>query len=91
MILTVLNMETNGNQVDPWVRTDLERYNPETLELIHEGDREEYTRLMKERAHWKAIANLVFEQMYQSDEACREFFGRQQNGTADLHDDRDGV
>jgi hypothetical protein len=74
-------METSGNEASPWVRADLERQNPETFSLIREGDREEYIRLMKERAHWKGIANLVFEQMYQNDEACRAFFGRQQNGT----------
>lgn len=73
-------MKSKMSEINLWVRANLENYDPDTLALIPIGAHEEYSMLMKERAQVKAIATMVLERVYQSDEQCREFFSRIQDG-----------
>lgn len=67
-------MDGEQSSVNPWVRADLERYNPDTLALIPEGYRPEYSRIMKELAHAKAIANLILERVSRAEQERASFF-----------------
>lgn len=66
-------MSANGD-INPWVRADLDTFNPETLELVPEHLREDYTRLMKQLYHAREVANLVLENLHIWEEERRSFF-----------------
>lgn len=78
-------MGAEQNSINPWVRADLERYNPETLELVRLGDRAEYISGMKTLAHWKYMFGVVMEQLGAAEEWRHDFFERQQDNVVQLH------
>lgn len=64
----------DGDKTNPWIRANLEQFNPETLRLIPPAYQEDYSRLMKERLHRKAIADLALDRVSENDRQCRLFF-----------------
>ena len=73
-----------NSQVNPWVRADQERFNPETLELVRQGDRHEYVAGMQNLAHWKSVFGVVMEQLQMAEEWRHDFFERQQSNVVQL-------
>lgn len=64
------------SQINPWVRADLERHNPETLALIPDADRAEYTSVMQQLAAGKAVLGIAQEQLRQAEQNRHAFFDR---------------
>lgn len=73
-----------NSQINPWMRADLERYNPETLALVRTGDRPEYTRIMRELAHSKTIAMMAIERVTQIEGLRADFFAGQTDNVIEL-------
>lgn len=73
-----------NNDVNPWVRADMERYNPETLDLVRMGDRAEYLMGMKTLAHWKYMFGVVMEELQAAESWRDDFFTRQQSNVVQL-------
>lgn len=67
-------MDGETNNVNPWIRANLDSYCDETLALIPSGLHEEYRRLMKQLAHARGVANLALESLHIWEEERRDFF-----------------
>lgn len=70
--------------INPWVRSDQERFNPETLALVREGDKHEYVAGMQNLAHWKTVVGLAMEQLNAAELWRHDFFERQQSNVVHL-------
>jgi len=68
--------------MNPWLRANLDQFNPETLALVPVNLQEEYTRIMKELAHTRVIAGLALERMYSVEVTRTAFFSHLIEGTA---------
>lgn len=73
-----------NRDINPWVRADMERFNPETLDLVRLGDRPEYVAGMQNLAHWKTVVGMAMEQLGMAEEWRHDFFTRQQSNVAPL-------
>ena len=67
-------MAEQPSSINPWVRADLERFNPETLALIPDGMKAEYARVMQCLAHSKAVANIALENVHIYEQERHDFF-----------------
>lgn len=68
-----------SHQLNPWLRANLETFNPDTLNLVPLGRREEYIKIMKELAHAKEIGSIVLEHIYSIEQERNNFFNQIQD------------
>jgi hypothetical protein len=73
-------MDAEQSSVNPWVRTNLEQYNDETLALIPAEAINEYVLVVDELALSKNALQLAFERVNQAEAARQTFYRRFTDG-----------